>query len=175
MTFWSNALSTLIGAFSAFVLGVASFYITEQIRSASRKTNVLRALAREFSWNITVLTKCREKADELISQVGADERELTVLFTVGQEFSRVSLSQCLGEGYLWDLYEDKELADLNDVLMLFNSTTDVSLNHVISEWKEAAQITPTHKQQALRLLRFYRDELGKAVDTLTRLAGNIRS
>jgi hypothetical protein len=135
MTFWIQVTATAIGAFFAFLFGLALFWIKERLISADRKKKAIKNLLYEFEYNLTWLNEYKKKINNCIEAVSTDKRNIYLNLDYG--FVAVFFAkQFYNEGYLPDFLHQEEMRKWNIFLSSLSPGSEAYVEEEVDKWRE---------------------------------------
>jgi len=135
MTFKEYAIATFIGSFSAFVLAIILFLITNWLTAKKVRKSYKKLLKREFSYNIELLQKWLNEITDVLGKISADDRNIFNYFKYTY-FQVYFLNESFKLGIVYELFKkDKDISQLSDMLGFFSVGGEQLMNNHITSWR----------------------------------------
>jgi hypothetical protein len=168
MTFWIQVTATGIGAFFAFLFGLALFWIKEGLISADRKKKAIKNLLYEFEYNLNLFKKYKKGITDCIEAVSTDKRNIYLNLDysfVATHFAK----EFYKEGYLPDFLHQEEMRKWNIFLSTLSAGSETYVEETVDKWREKNG----DKESVSSALKYEMNEIQFAIDMIEYLKTKI--
>jgi|GEM_PF-3691005 hypothetical protein len=159
MTYWDYVTATAIGAFLAFLFGLALFYIKEKCVNTGQRTKAIKNLLYEFEYNLNLFEEYKKKLTECITAVSVDKRKIYLNLDydfVGTHFAK----RFYNEGYLSEFLHQEDMKRWNIFLSKLSPGSDTHVKEEVDRWREKNG----DKESVYNALKNEMDDIQFAVD-----------
>jgi hypothetical protein len=169
MTYWEYVTATAIGAFLAFIFGLALFWIKEKLVNTDQRKKAIKNLLYEFEYNLNLFEEYKKKVTECIEAVSADKRKIYLNLDydfVGTYFAR----RFYNEGYLSGFLHQEDMKRWNIFLLRLSPGSETYVEEAVGNWREKNG----DKESVYNALKNERDHIQFAIDMVEYLKTRIR-
>ncbi|OVE79460.1 hypothetical protein BVY00_00400 [bacterium G20] len=164
-SFWSQVFASLIGAFSAFLLSIILFFVTQSARNRKQESQLAANAASEIETDISMLDEVRAQIDDLCQEIEI-ETDKTKLYIPMRyvDILYVFLPQTYSGGLLREILSSIEITELNRVINRNSKQTDDVNLLILNNYKQGTEDVAgilrffrSQKKQAQKDINFLRD------------------
>lgn len=169
MEFWTNLVSTFIGAFSGFVFSIVLFFLTNNIGRKSAKESLENNLIKEFEFNEHYLENISSDLYKAIEKINADSKNVFIYFNY-INFQRLFITQYFQQGYLYEKLTPDDIVLLDKILTHMNLYGQQYVNDSMDKWKKDQLM----KKEIVDIISYERDSIEGFIKDLDIIKAKIK-
>lgn len=160
--FWSQAAASLAGSFSAFVLSIILFFITQSARQRKGESAAAANAAVELETDIGMLEEISGQIEDLCGEIEI-ETDLEKLYVPMRytDILTVFVNKAYQDGLFREVLSSNEITELNRLFSRNAQADDLNL-FVLNNYKDGKQ----GKAEALRFFRGQKKQVERDIKFL---------
>ncbi len=164
-SFWSRALSTLVGTVAGFAFSIVLFYLSERAKRSRERAKIVAGLMREAAFNINLCEVWLATFNDIRLKMAADDLEGFFNYIDYTRALRIFTQEAMRAGLLYDLLGDKDLVELDKFLRFLLPLNEQDINAKVAGLKGGGISLPD-MSKALTFHEYVVKEGRKAMEKL---------